>query len=523
MLNFRMNMPLSYMAFYGSILIVIILFMRCLLKNKLPKFVFPILWTAVLIRLLVPFSLSSPLSFTPIELPFSNLNPWNEATAVEIAEDSSQTTETATGTADHAPVITEAVTSNVSNITEEAVTVTEDIQAGHIFYNHAYFPLFISAEHLLPALYFSGLLLTVGILLYQKYGYTKKLRNSLLMEHNELVNSTLRELNAGELLVFTNDEIASPLASGLLNPRIYLPTRMDFGNKGMLRHILAHEVIHIRRKDNWLKAVMVIALCLNWYNPLVWIMSRCLCSDLEDACDAAVLKTYDKEQQKEYAFSLLAMAITGNRTSLLYSAFSKTEVERRIKGILQYKKASFLTLLVSVLFLSCGIIACATGGQAPFAPDLSSYCASANSRWGVKAYLTRDIALEKNPRSRSNQVILDILSTDDTNDPDIFTEKIRNALAKEFGVEKTAFRVEYNLCLDDEAIEKEYEPFGLVHDENGHWIYQGEAVHVYYDKLLGNYQSREDGTIDVTVERDRLGQVVSVTPHPKGEVRFTEY
>ena len=141
----------------------------------------------------------------------------------------------------------------------------------------------------------------------------------------------------------------------------------------------------------------------------------------------------------------------------------------------------------------------------------------------MKAYITRDIALEKNPRSRSNQIILDILSTDDTNDPDIFTEEIRNALAKEFGVEKTAFRIEYNLCLDDNTIEKEYEPFGLVHDENGHWIYQGENVHVYYDRLLGHYQSREDGTVDITVERNRLGQILSVTPHPKGEVQFTEY
>ena len=62
MLHFRMNMPFVLMAFYGSIMILAVLLLRGLLKNKLPKFVFPVLWGAVLLRLLVPFSLSSPLS-----------------------------------------------------------------------------------------------------------------------------------------------------------------------------------------------------------------------------------------------------------------------------------------------------------------------------------------------------------------------------------------------------------------------------------------------------------------------------
>ena len=62
MLHFGMNMPFILMMFYGSVMILIVLLFRILLKKKLPKFVFPILWCVVLVRLLVPFSLSSPLS-----------------------------------------------------------------------------------------------------------------------------------------------------------------------------------------------------------------------------------------------------------------------------------------------------------------------------------------------------------------------------------------------------------------------------------------------------------------------------
>ncbi len=74
MISFKMNMPFYLMIFYGSIMIVAVLLLRGLFKNRLPKFVFPALWSVVLLRLLVPFTLSSPLSLnlppaTPSPLP----------------------------------------------------------------------------------------------------------------------------------------------------------------------------------------------------------------------------------------------------------------------------------------------------------------------------------------------------------------------------------------------------------------------------------------------------------------------
>ena len=212
----------------------------------------------------------------------------------------------------------------------------------------------------LPVLYLLGLAVTAGILGLQKYLYGKKLRSGLLMEHNETVNELLRGMGMGHVLVFSNDEIASPLVCGLISPRIYLPTRMDFGNTVLLRHVLAHETMHIRRRDNFVKAVMLAALVLNWYNPLVWLMAKCLASDLEAACDAAVLSRWGEEERKGYAYSLLAMAVSASRGTLLYSAFSKTEVERRVKGILAFRKATALALLFSDLLLAGGTVAFAT-------------------------------------------------------------------------------------------------------------------------------------------------------------------
>ena len=62
MLSIRFDMPLWLMGLYGGIMAVCVLLLRLLLGRHLPKRVFPVLWAVVLIRLFVPFSISSPLS-----------------------------------------------------------------------------------------------------------------------------------------------------------------------------------------------------------------------------------------------------------------------------------------------------------------------------------------------------------------------------------------------------------------------------------------------------------------------------
>ncbi|MCI9336235.1 MAG: M56 family metallopeptidase [Lachnospiraceae bacterium] len=539
MLHFRMNMPFFLMAFYGSIMIVVVLLLRALLKNKLPKFVFPVLWGVVLVRLLVPFSLSSPLSLpVPAWLSGFSLAQFEEAT---LSEDVAQlqpggaaqwegggapgtTAPEATGM-----IQRPSVRENPDGASAESVsqTVAEEVVYGAAAEGSSYnvidaSPLFSlkTMRMALPAFYLLGLAVAAGILAWQKITYTKKLRGGLLMEHNETVNELLRDMGMGHVLVFSSDEIASPLVCGLLSPRIYLPTRMDFGNAVLLRHVLAHEAMHIRRRDNLVKTVMLAAILLNWYNPLVWVMAKCLASDLEAACDAAVLSRCGEDERKGYAYSLLAMAVSASRGSLLYSAFSKTEVERRVKGILAFRKASAFALLTSTLLLAGGTVAFATGGQAPFSHDLTSYCASSNSRWGVRVEIARDIALGERPQKRAEEVVFSVLDVDTTQDPDIIREEIQAALAREFGVERSAFDVAVSLCLDSETVDAQYADWGITRLDNGFLRYQGEQVRTYRDEMLGSYQSREEGPVDIVVERNRLGDITAVSAVHEGDAEY---
>lgn len=538
MLHFRMNMPFILMVFYGSLMIMIILFLRGLLKRSLPKFVFPVLWCMVLLRLLVPFSLSSPLSIKTHDNSLFSisdiLSVWDGYSTVSssvsvtsnyVGQDYPEL-QASRGSAD-IPADTSYKSDDSIIETVETSAISGDASAVTVSFRptsgSGYYPFYISGRALLPVIYFSGLLITVVVLLLQKYRYHVKLKNRLLIEHNETINSILREMDMGHILVFTNDEIASPLVCGLFAPRIYLPTRMDFRNTELLRHILTHEAMHIKRKDNLIKAVMLVALCINWFNPLVWLMSKYLSSDLESACDEAVLRMLNEdEQRKSYASSLLAMAITGNRSTLLYSAFSKTEVERRIQNILHYKQASVLILMIAIVFTLCSSALFATVIPAPFSSYLTSFCASSDSRWGVKVELTRDIALGKNPQRRAENIVFDILNADTTQDPELMEIKMQNALADEFHVEKGAFYIDFTLCLSNEQLDAEYASFELVKDKDGYFLYKGEPVRTFVDETsdFGFYQSRAEGSVDITVIRNRYGYITNVLAQHEGDSDF---
>lgn len=516
MISFKMNMPFHLMAFYGSIMIAAVLVLRGLLKNRLPKFVFPALWGVVLLRLLIPFSLSSPLSMKVPEFTLGYPYTEREFATVEVSP------------VEDLPILQHGI-SSVQNedIVTTAMPETIALEAQEATALEPHTSYFIDARTIL-LLYLAGALVTAGILLAQKYSYSRRLKNALLIEHNETINTLLREMDMGHILVFTNDEIASPLVCGLLSPRIYLPTRMDFGSTELLRHILSHETMHIRRKDNWLKTVMLVALCIHWFNPLVWILSRYLASDLEMACDEAVLRRYDhgdeaEENKKNYAMSLLAMAVSESRQTLLYSAFSKTEVEKRIQNVLHYRKASALLLALSVCLLVSGSVVLATGGQAPFYQTLTPYCASDSCRWGVQVDLTRDIALGRDAEVRASERIFDIMRTDAANDPDILEAQILAALSDEFHVEKSAFSLHISLCLDDEILYEEYARWGLVRSSEDNLmslLYNGETVRSYSDKMIGRYMSQPEGAVDLTVERDRLGEIVAVSAYRKGDPEY---
>ena len=97
---------------------------------------------------------------------------------------------------------------------------------------------------------------------------------------------------------------ASPMAAGLLRPRLLLPAE-DYGDRE-LGFILRHELTHIRRRDLWYKLLLLAAACLHWFNPLVWLLRRQGETDLELTCDDTVAAGLSGGDRRAYGEALLA-------------------------------------------------------------------------------------------------------------------------------------------------------------------------------------------------------------------------
>ncbi|MBK5293788.1 MAG: TonB family protein [Acidobacteriia bacterium] len=89
-------------------------------------------------------------------------------------------------------------------------------------------------------------------------------------------------------------EVDVPLVCGLGAPAILLPEQVRDWPRNRLRVVLAHELMHVRRRDTWAMAVAQCACALYWPHPLVWWAAARMRSECERACDDGVLAGGEK-------------------------------------------------------------------------------------------------------------------------------------------------------------------------------------------------------------------------------------
>ncbi|MDY3282727.1 M56 family metallopeptidase [Dysosmobacter sp.] len=159
------------------------------------------------------------------------------------------------------------------------------------------------------------------------------------------------------------DGIGSPFVLGLLRPKIYLPSSLTEQEQS---YIILHEQHHIRRGDHIVKALAFLALCVHWFNPLVWAAFVLSSRDMEMSCDEAVVKKLGESIRADYSASLLSLA-TGRRiiagTPL---AFGEGDTKGRIKNLLSWKKPRvWITVTAAAV---CVAVAAACAGNPREAP-----------------------------------------------------------------------------------------------------------------------------------------------------------
>lgn len=310
------------MSVTASVAILFVLLARLLLK-KAPKIFSYALWAVVLFRLLCPVSITTNLSLLGL-LDAPVVEATTHTTAVEyIPQDVVHTP---------APEVKLPVP-GVNQSVNEALPQGDEQTA---------------ADPLKAPVALATLVWLAGIGVLAAYSVV-----SLLRLRRRLIGAVPLRDN-----IYLADYIDSPFVMSIFRPKIYLPSSLSEQEQG---YIILHEQHHIRRGDHIIKALAFLALCVHWFNPLVWVAFVLSAKDMEMSCDEAVVKKLGEEIRADYSASLLSLA-TGRRiiagTPL---AFGEGDTKGRIKNLLNWKRPkAWITVLAAVV---CVVVAAACAGN----------------------------------------------------------------------------------------------------------------------------------------------------------------
>jgi len=126
-------------------------------------------------------------------------------------------------------------------------------------------------------------------------------------------------------------ELAAPLVLGPWRPLVVLPSKPSaLQEEAELEMALAHELLHVRRRDLWLAAVPRLAALLFPFHPLARLAAReeRLCR--EAACDAAVLRALGRAP-REYGQLLLRFGVVPASPGAAQGAPTFRSLRRRLQ------------------------------------------------------------------------------------------------------------------------------------------------------------------------------------------------
>ena len=171
--------------------------------------------------------------------------------------------------------------------------------------------------------------------------------------------------------LYVNPLAASPMLLGGRKPCVVLPAvempEEDF------RFVLLHELTHYRRRDVLYKWLVQMTICVHWFNPLVHWMGREVERLGELSCDEAVLRRLDGTERRAYGDALLrTVSAGGGYQAVLPSPMLGAEgkqLKERLETIMKFKKTGKLSAVLAALLAAVlGMTAAAAGAYAGLPP-----------------------------------------------------------------------------------------------------------------------------------------------------------
>lgn len=326
----------------SSVLILVVIALRYVLRGKLSLRMQYALWLLVLVRLLVPVSFGasdlSVMNAVPERAPTVQQGTYKQ----DIVGERNDAPANAGTVGVPAQSMNEAappdLVQNVTTATVTAPTVEKTDWA-----------------RIAKTVWLAGAAALGLVFLAVNLRFGKKLRRS---------RERVEETDAC-LPVYESGETDTPCLFGVAKPSIYVTpdTRTEAET---LRYALAHEQTHYRHGDNLWAVLRGVCLALHWYNPLVWWAAELSRRDAELACDEATIRRIGESERAAYGRTLIRMTCE-KRPALLVTATMMTDsgkgLKERISLLVKKPKTAAYTAVAVLLIAGLSVACTFTGGR----------------------------------------------------------------------------------------------------------------------------------------------------------------
>ncbi len=196
---------------------------------------------------------------------------------------------------------------------------------------------------LLDIIWLSGMILLGAFFVITYMRKLKLLKQAVAVDETIVEKWKMKRREAEEISVKECKNINVPLSYGVFKPVILLPVYEEEINVENFFCVMEHEYQHIKHRDLLKKYIMIIVLCIHWFNPLVWVMYTYFNRDLELLCDKRVVGSLGNERRKGYASMLVDLCSVGVRKNL-FPELGNGKLKERIEYIVKPESKSRLQI-----------------------------------------------------------------------------------------------------------------------------------------------------------------------------------
>ena len=311
----------------GALLLLFILGLKPLYKNRFSKRWQYYVWIIVALRFLLPF--------TPDTTIVGSLFEKFDTAAItnEIPTSPNVPVPVGTGNSKAEPIQTNR------EINDTAMREPFNI----------YVCLFFIWSALALVLFVRKITVYQGFIQYIKAGNKEvsdiKILNLLSNCEEKLNINTRVELSCNPL-------IASPMLIGFFRPRIILPVG-ELEDKE-LSYIFVHELTHYKQRDMFYKWLIQIVVCVHWFNPFVYLLEKEVNKSCELSCDEKVISILNEKAKREYGDTLISFLKSNNLYKSSLASVTLTEgaeqLKERLGAIMKFRKKSKVITAITAIF-----------------------------------------------------------------------------------------------------------------------------------------------------------------------------